>query len=181
MSERTFPMLQSPMAVRVILTACLIPALLIMTVCAGFVCHGLLTDGPLTVSAVLLTILAGVVLVFFWAAVCLELQRYWMKLRISEEGLTLLRPLLPKKHIPWDAFQQVNICYRMGVRGVKPAILCFVRHGEKKNLFGHWRTESILHRRSLISPYYTEALHAAAAACCPLEIIDLRNTPDYIQ
>ena len=73
------------------------------------------------------------------------------------------------------------ICYRDGMRGEKPVILCFVEKGETKTIFGRWRTGNALHHRHLIAPDYSRELHEVVKACCPMEIADLRPTPDYAQ
>lgn len=174
MQNDTFPMSQASRAARIVLDVLLTLFALIGLGFAVAVLHNADLSRPdVWVFFALM--------VFCAIAMLLELLHLHSRCRFTEAGLTLLRPLLPEKHFPWDAFQCVNICYRDGGRGPKPPILCFVRHGEKKNLFGRWKTANPFRAYRLIAPEYSVALHEAAKACCPLEIVDLRHTPDYIQ
>ncbi len=102
-------------------------------------------------------------------------------LTILPEGVRVKYPLRKAKLHPWEAFQQVCICYPTSKPGIKDkcSVLCFVMRGEKRNIYDRWKTDMAWHVHSLITVDYTEALHEAVQARCPMEIVDLRNTIPY--
>ena len=59
------------------------------------------------------------------------------------------------------------------------SVLCFVRHGEKRNLYDRWKADSPWHHRRLIVADYTEAVEEAVRSVCPMVIADLRGTIAY--
>ena len=146
-----------------------------------YMATSMLEPGSHSLSEALMFLCLTALLCGFFVYICMELQRYLSRCRVSAQGVTLLRPLLRPRLLPWDALQQVCICYRDGMRGEKPVILCFVEKGETKTIFGRWRTGNALHHHHLIAPDYSKELHEVVAACCPMEIADLRPTPDYAQ
>ncbi len=102
-------------------------------------------------------------------------------LTILPEGVRVKYPLRKAELHPWEAFQQVCICYptsKPGIRGEVP-IICFVMHGEKRNLYDRWKTDIAWHVHSLITVGGADELREAVQARCPMEIVDLRNTIPY--
>lgn len=113
----------------------------------------------------------------------LEMQRLLSEARITDRGLTVLRPLSPPQTLGWSDLQQVCICLynrRMGeIHGQGHPQLCFVCQGEQRSIYDRWKTHSPFHHRRLIAIDYDEEILEAVRALCPMEIIDLRDTPPY--
>lgn len=100
----------------------------------------------------------------------------------SEEGLGVKYLLQKRKVIPWSEFQQICICYTSySTRGERTAhsVLCFVKKGEKKNIYGRWKASNPYHSRSVISMEYTDELYKEVQKHCPYEIPDLRGKGNY--
>ena len=114
----------------------------------------------------------------------LELQQLLGEARITAEGVTIIRPCSPPETLRWAGFQQVCICLYNRVAlgeigGQGHPQLVFVRPGAKKNLADRWKTHDPFQHRLLIAIDYDEEILEAVRALCPMEIIDLRDTPPY--
>ncbi|MBR3765161.1 MAG: hypothetical protein IKK57_11520 [Clostridia bacterium] len=120
---------------------------------------------------------------YFSIGCFLELQQYLGKACITAEGVTVTRPLARPQVIRWEDVRQVCICLynrRMGeIGGHGHPQLVFVLPGAKKNLFDRWKTHSAFQHRKLIAIDYDEQIDDAIRKLCPLEIVDLRDTPPY--
>ena len=104
------------------------------------------------------------------------------RFRFEAEGLVVKYPLEKEKRIPWHQFQQVCVCYAAyTTRGQKKAntVICCVKQGEKKNLYGRWKTDNPFHHRSVICMDYSPEYHAGITRMCPYAVEDLRNTWAY--
>ena len=104
------------------------------------------------------------------------------KYEILAEGIRTKYPLQGWRLISWDEFQQVCVCYAgYTTRGERKAysVVCFVKKGEKKNLYGRWKTGNPFHYRSVITIEYTDELYEEVKEKCPYEIPDLRKTRLY--
>lgn len=100
--------------------------------------------------------------------------------RFSKEGVSVKYPLEKQQFIPWEDFQQVCICYYSRATEMNGfSIICFVKKGEKTNVFGRWKTASSLRWRNILCLDYTPALLAEVAENCPYQIPDLRGTGNY--
>lgn len=120
--------------------------------------------------------------IWFAGFFALTLVQMHTRAAVSEEGVMLMRPLQKARLIRWDEFQQVCICFSSSVpRGPSSPVVCFVRHGEKKNVYDRWRTDMPWHYRRLIVADHTEAIEAAVRNVCPMEVKDLRGTIAYPQ
>lgn len=119
--------------------------------------------------------------IWFTGTFILTLERMYTRASVSEEGVTLMRPLRRERLILWDEFQQVCICYSSSVPGRNDgvSVLCFVRHGEKRNLYDRWRTDNPWHSRRLIVADHTAEIEQIVRAVCPMEVVDLRGSIAY--
>lgn len=137
--------------------------------------------GTFDIGSLLTTLLyilvAALILRAGWALSCRGFARY----RFEMDGLLVKYPLQKAVLIPWSSFQQVCVCDGSSVpKGMKTAaVLCCVRHGEKKNLYDRWKTDSIFRYRSVICMDYTPELHRGLQERCPLPVADLRDTAAY--
>lgn len=104
------------------------------------------------------------------------------KYRFEAEGIRIKYPLRRSCVIPWREFQQVCICYAayttFGPRKAN-TVICAVKHGEKPNMYGRWKTDNPFRYRTVIRIEYCEDRHMQLREYCPLPIIDLRNAPEY--
>ena len=100
---------------------------------------------------------------------------------VSTGGVTLLRPLRKAKTYPWSEFQQVCICYSSSVPGKNDgmSVLCFIRHGEKRNIYDRWKTDNAWHYRRITVTDHSAELETAVRAVCPMEVKDLRGSIAY--
>ncbi len=109
----------------------------------------------------------------------------FFKYEILAEGIRTKYPLQDWRLISWDAFQQVCVCYRgyttrgQGTEHTAQSVVCFVKKGEKKNLYGRWKADNSFHHRSVISIDYTDELYEEVKEKCPYEVPDLRKTRLY--
>lgn len=102
--------------------------------------------------------------------------------RFEEDGIYAKYPLQAPQVIPWDAFQQVCVCYGgYTTRGERKAstYICCVKKGEKPNVYGRWKTDNVFRHRRVITITYTPELHEGIKERCPYEVVDLRNTLNY--
>lgn len=100
----------------------------------------------------------------------------------SAEGLGVKYLLQKRKVIPWDEFQEVCVCYASySTRGERTAhsVLCFVKKGEKRNLYGRWKADNPFRSRSVIAMDYTDELYEEVQKHCPYKIPDLRGKGNY--
>jgi len=123
-----------------------------------------------------------IVAVFFlilgWVLISAGLAQY----RFETDGLYVKYPLRNEFLVPWDAFQQVCICRAAyTTRGHRKAndCICCVKHGEKTNLLGRWKTDNPFKYRSVICIDYTPYLAEGIAEKCPYDVPDLRETRTY--
>ncbi len=144
-----------------------------------FMMKAVLMDGDWLLLLMMLLPLG--ISVWFAGFFFLLMHRMMSSISLSESGVCLHRPLQGSKQLPWDAFQQVCICYGSGTPGRNDGntVLCFVMHGEKKNLYDRWKVDNPWHDRYLIVADYSEELHTAVSACCPMQVADLRGTIAY--
>ena len=97
-------------------------------------------------------------------------------------GLLVKYPFQTEILLPWTSFQQVCICYAAYTTGgeqMANSVICFVKHGEKKNGSMRWKTDNPFRHRSVICIDYTPELYDQVKAVCPYEISDLRHTMAY--
>ena len=121
---------------------------------------------------------AGFCLYLGWCILARALARF----RFLEEGLAVTFPLREEILIPWDAFQQVCVCYpgcpTRGFFSPGPGYLCCVKKGEKKNIYGRWKDSDFHYRTVLMIGYRPEYL-AAIRQVCPFRVPDLRGIGNY--
>ena len=120
----------------------------------------------------------GVIIFFlrgFWGTICMMAAHVCFE----AEGLWVHWPLRKPVMLPWTSFQQICICPGYVFKKDIPSVgLCFVRHGEKKNVYDRWKVLPT-HYRTVIYIEYTPELHEGLKERCPTEIIDLRNRGGY--
>ncbi len=124
-----------------------------------------------------------------WAAiagiVCLlyglmALQTAMAEFSFSADGVFVKYPLEKTHFYPWEAFQQVCICYYSRAAEMQGyPLICLVRNGEKTDRFGRWKTGSALHYRKLLCLDYSEAQLLEIREFCPYGIPDLRDKGNY--
>lgn len=182
MEETRFPLNRSkPHVRRLAMFVAATCGLLLLIACLmllAFTLKAVLTDGDWLL--LLLMLLPLGFSIWFAGFFFLLLGRMMTSISLTGNGVCLYGPLQRSKWIPWDAFQQVCICYGSGTPGKNDGntVLCFVQNGEKKNLYDRWKVDNPWRDR-LISADYTEELYTAVCACCPMEVTDLRGTIAY--
>ena len=141
-------------------------------------------------SGIVLTMIVFLTLEFLAVLSVLEGIGYFAikgrQCKISEQGLLVKYPWTSWNCIEWDQFRQICICYRgfnqyeryETVYKYDP-IICFVKHGEKKNFHDRWNVDSRLHYKRVIWMDYTERLLEEVKEKCPYEVVDLRRTRQY--
>ena len=113
-----------------------------------------------------------------WVFICSGLAQY----RFETDGLYVKYPLREEFLVPWIDFQQVCICRAAyTTRGEPKAndVICCVKHGEKYNWRGRWKTDNPFKYRSVICIAYTPYLAEGILEKCPYDVPDLRNTLRY--
>lgn len=120
--------------------------------------------------------------VFFCYTIHCILMRSASRYRVQQDGLLISFGWHKPKLIPWDAFQEVCVC-RADYPTRPPlrysTVICCIRKGEKKNLYGRWKTNNPFHYRSVIRIAYTEERHQEFLDICPVEIKDFRDSRLY--
>lgn len=122
--------------------------------------------------------IAAFCVVLGWTFICAGLAQY----RFETDGLYVKYPLKEEFLIPWHDFQQVCICraaYTTRVEHKANDVICCVKHGEKYNWKGRWKTDNPFKYRSVICIAYTSSLAEGITEKCPYNIPDLRNTLQY--
>lgn len=121
--------------------------------------------------------LSGLVLIRVgYCMICSQYARF----SFSGAGVAVKYPLQRLRTVPWGDLQQVCVCYGDYRKdGKKATVVCCVRKGERPTLLGRWRTESPFHYRGVMAMYHTQDLFDEIERACPMEIIDLRETPAY--
>lgn len=110
---------------------------------------------------------------------------FFSRFQLSEDGLGVKRPLSRWEYTRWNDFQQICICYTAySTRGPLRAntVLCCVKKGEKKNLYGRWKTENPFHQRGVITfggRYVEPDLVLKMQLYCSARIDDLRGYGNY--
>lgn len=108
------------------------------------------------------------------------LSQLFAKYKFNKAGVTVKYPCSAAKLVPWSEFQQVCICYTSYSKlGEAFVVIACVKHGEKKNLFGRWKTDNPFRHRRVITMDYTDELYQTIKENCPYEVVDLRKTRSY--
>ena len=116
-----------------------------------------------------------------WCFMAAALARF----RFLPEGLAATYPLHQEILIPWEEFQQVCVCYvgyphQDAYTGseIRPGVICCVKKGEKKDIFGRWK-ENPFRYRSVIYLIHKPEYLAALRQVCPYPVPDLRGLGNY--
>lgn len=118
-----------------------------------------------------LVILVISMAIFWWWFGWMGYTDYKAYFDYSEEGLGVKYLLQKRKVIPWGEFQQVCVCYTSySTRGPATAhsVLCFVKKGEKKNVYGRWKASNPFRSRSVIAIEYTDELYEKVKKTLPI-------------
>ena len=102
--------------------------------------------------------------------------------RFLKEGLMVKYPLEEEFLIPWNEFQQVCFIYsNFAARGRQAATsdICCVRKGERKNLYGRWKSDNAFHYKTVIAISFKPEYLAGIREVCPYQVPDLRGTGNY--
>ena len=127
---------------------------------------------------------AAILLIIFGLVCCaygvMGLQTSMAEFTFSSSGVQVKYPLEKLRFYHWEDFQQVCICYYSRATEMNGyPLICLVRKGEKKDLFGRWKTGSVLHYRNLLCLDYSEAQLEEICRHCPYAVPDLRGTKNY--
>lgn len=108
------------------------------------------------------------------------ISKVFAKYEFKKEGILARYPFSLPQLISWDKFQQICICYTSysKLRDAYVVIAC-VKHGEKKNLYGRWKTDNTFRHRKVITIDYIEEIYKELQSKCPYEIVDLRMNRSY--
>ncbi len=115
------------------------------------------------------------ILILGWLAISDCLVTY----KISLEGVYAKYPLTKLKLFKWDEFQEVSVGYaRRTPRGQSWAlkVVCFIKKGERKNIYGRWKSESLFRHRRVITIAYSDELYEFVKSVCPYRVLDIRKT-----
>lgn len=113
-----------------------------------------------------------------WVFLSQGMARY----HFISSGIEVKWPLRSKRLILWSEFQQICICYGAYTTQGEPrasTVICCVKHGEKKNWKGRWKTDNPFRYRSVFTIDYSPELHAGIKERCPYDVVDLRETRAY--
>lgn len=154
-----------------------------LIVCSIFASYSTIVyDGyPASIGFMLFASVGGTGCALFvigWQFIMAGMTKY----RFTKEGIYAKYPLKPEQLLYWDSFQQVCVCYAAyTTRGRQKAntVICCVKHGERKNFYGRWKTDNPFRYSSVICIDYSPALLNGIKDMCPYEVIDLRETPVY--
>ena len=72
-------------------------------------------------------------------------------------------------------FQEVCICFVTYRSMNRAPAICFVIRGEKKSLFGQWKTENPFKFRRVMAVDFSEERLTQLRACCPHAVPDYRG------
>lgn len=105
---------------------------------------------------------------------------------VTPEGLLVNYPWGKEVCVEWNQFKQICICYR-GMNQYQryetvykyDPIICFVKHGVKKNIFDRWDVDSINRYKKIIWIDYTEEALQEVKEHCGQKVLDLRRTRQY--
>ena len=129
------------------------------------------------------TIILSLTLVaIFLVLIALELvivDMMFMRCRFETDGLYVQFPISRNRLIPWDAFQEICICYSESIIfGSHPhySILCLALKGEKKSIYGFYKE---MRYRSVFTMKYSPELCEGLKERCPYEVKDLRDSLMY--
>lgn len=97
------------------------------------------------------------------------------KHRVCEDGIEACFPHRASEKYGWSDFQEVCICYegshaKTNVKHLK--LICFIRNGEKKNIFGFWKIDAFWRYPRIIRMNYTPEIFEEIANNCPIRIVD---------
>lgn len=168
----------------IILVLCMLPLMgIILVFCAFYASYSVIAhEGyPFSIGLLLFVIIGttGFALILTgWKFIVVGLARY----RFAPNGIYAKYPLKSEVIYPWGAFQQVCVCYSAyTTRGPRKAntVICCIKHGEKKNINGRWKTENPFRYRTVICVNYSLDLFLVIKEMCPFEVIDLRGTQAY--
>lgn len=124
------------------------------------------------------------ILIFCITVTIVAFDREHTEYEIQNEGIYLASRLFAKQLITWNEFREVCLCYSGIHRDFDNircgyAVICFVRLGALKRSNGRWNTDGLFNYRYLITMNYTYELYQKVKEKCPLEVVDLRDTPEY--
>ena len=148
-----------------------VPVFEIICLAAGF---WLLLSG--TGDAVWLILLGAAALGISWMDVQASMAEY----SFAQDGVMVKYPLEKPRHYAWNAFQQVCVCYYSRATEMYGySVICLVRNGEKKDLFGRWKTANPFRYRRVLCLDYSDDLLETVKKNCPYEVPDLRDRGNY--
>lgn len=103
-----------------------------------------------------------------WRIVCFCFTKHSICVDGIEACFLHKRPKL----YSWSVFQEVCVCYEDDHTKVDNKLICFVQKGEKKNIFGRWKSDAFWRYPRIIRLKYTPELHKIITDLCPIPIVD---------
>lgn len=79
------------------------------------------------------------------------------------------------KVVLWSDFQEICICYadyNTRTNGTLTKVICLVRNGEKKNIYGRWKVDAFWRYPRIIRLNYTQELYDQISSTCPYRIVN---------
>ena len=153
-----------------------IPAVGVALAILGIACYFLCRADDSTVVGSLFT------MVYLLVAAYFVLKFGWLFLTdacadytVSAAGVRVKYPLEKEIFYSWDDFKEVCICSVTYRRMKRAPAICFVMHGEKKNLFGQWKTENPFKFRRVMAFDFSEERLTQLRAYCSCLVPDYRG------
>ena len=143
-------------------------------VCFGSIKQGLSIEFVI-LSSIYIVSVGIFLLIVGWMMISAGLVKY----KISFDGVYAKYPLTKLKLFKWDEFQEVSMCYAARTTRGEPRaikVLCFVKKGERKNIYGRWKTDNIFKHRRVITINYSDELYEFVKSVCPYRVLDIRKT-----
>ena len=97
------------------------------------------------------------------------------KHRVCADGIEACFPHKTSEKYLWSDFQEVCICYEDNhvKTNAKPLkLICFIRNGEKKNIFGFWKIDAFWRYPRIVRINYTPEIFEEIVNNCPIRIVD---------
>lgn len=101
---------------------------------------------------------------------------------VSADGIRVKYPLQQEIAFSWDSFQEVCVCYVSRTSTIPAranSAICFIQHGETRDMYGRWKTDAHFHFRRTTAVDYSEELLELVRRYCPYPVLDHRGKGNY--
>lgn len=157
-------------------------------VCLIILCHaGCLFLAVLSIwlgdiSLAFLVIRSGLLLVFADIILRRTEDTYDNEVQFEYGGIWVTYHMRRKKFVGWKEFKEIAIVYEnSGKLLLYPAKekICCVKSAGRKDCNGRWNYNNVLTCYNYVVLPYSAEIMDSLKKYCPLEIVDLRRTPEY--